>query len=284
MLRRRSFAVGCGLSFCLGVGLFGSVYLMPVFLAFVRRHDAFEIGTIMLVTGVAQLVAAPFAAIAGKPDRRALADRRRLRPVRGRARPERLSAAHRRLRRDVLAANRARRRHHVLPVAADADRARRAAAGGGRGCQRTVQPDAQSRRRHRHRADRYHSVWPQRDLCRRIFASACWRAISARQRRSGSIRPCLPTGRRDRRTMLRWRSSGRWSKRRRWRSASTRPGRCSPASRSWGCCWCRSRATRLSEAETRVENAHQNDRARRSSAAARSAPAADPKAACACGP
>jgi DHA2 family multidrug resistance protein len=62
-LKRRAFAAGCGLSFCLGVGLFGSVYLMPVFLAFVRRHDAFEIGTIMLVTGVAQLVTAPFAAI-----------------------------------------------------------------------------------------------------------------------------------------------------------------------------------------------------------------------------
>jgi MFS transporter, DHA2 family, multidrug resistance protein len=62
-LRRRSFAVGCALSFCLGVGLFGSVYLMPVFLAFVRRHDAFEIGAIMLVTGVAQLIAAPIAAI-----------------------------------------------------------------------------------------------------------------------------------------------------------------------------------------------------------------------------
>ena len=61
-LKRRSFALGCLLSFCLGVGLFGSVYLMPVFLAFVRGHDAFEIGTIMLVTGVAQLVTAPFAA------------------------------------------------------------------------------------------------------------------------------------------------------------------------------------------------------------------------------
>ena len=62
-LERRSFAVGCALSFCLGVGLFGSVYLMPVFLAFVRGHDAFEIGTIMLVTGVAQLVGAPLAVI-----------------------------------------------------------------------------------------------------------------------------------------------------------------------------------------------------------------------------
>ena len=62
-LKRRSFALGCALSFCLGVGLFGSVYLMPVFLAFVRGHDAFEIGTIMLVTGVSQLIAAPLAAV-----------------------------------------------------------------------------------------------------------------------------------------------------------------------------------------------------------------------------
>ncbi|MBV9460253.1 MAG: DHA2 family efflux MFS transporter permease subunit [Bradyrhizobium sp.] len=62
-LKRRSFALGCALSFCLGVGLFGSVYLMPVFLAFVRGHDAFEIGTIMLVTGMAQLIAAPIAAL-----------------------------------------------------------------------------------------------------------------------------------------------------------------------------------------------------------------------------
>jgi DHA2 family multidrug resistance protein len=60
-LSARVFAVGCALSFCLGVGLFGSVYLMPVFLAYVRRHDAFEIGTIMLVTGIAQLIAAPVA-------------------------------------------------------------------------------------------------------------------------------------------------------------------------------------------------------------------------------
>ena len=62
-LKQRSFAIGCALSFCLGVGLYGSVYLMPVFLAFVRSHDAFEIGTVMLVTGIAQLITAPFAAI-----------------------------------------------------------------------------------------------------------------------------------------------------------------------------------------------------------------------------
>ena len=57
----RNFTIGCILSFVLGIGLFGSVYLMPVFLAFVSGHNALEIGTIMLVTGVAQLSIAPIA-------------------------------------------------------------------------------------------------------------------------------------------------------------------------------------------------------------------------------
>jgi MFS transporter, DHA2 family, multidrug resistance protein len=57
----RNFLIGCLLSFVLGIGLFGSVYLMPVFLAFVRNHNALEIGTIMLVTGAAQLLMAPVA-------------------------------------------------------------------------------------------------------------------------------------------------------------------------------------------------------------------------------
>ena len=58
-LRDRSFAVGCAMSFCLGVGLFGSVYLMPVFLAFVRDRNALEIGSVMLVAGIEQLATAP---------------------------------------------------------------------------------------------------------------------------------------------------------------------------------------------------------------------------------
>lgn len=55
----RNFAIGCLLSFALGVGLFGSTYLMPFFLGLVREHNALEIGAIMLVSGVAQLAAAP---------------------------------------------------------------------------------------------------------------------------------------------------------------------------------------------------------------------------------
>src|SRR5688572_22093504 len=57
----RVFALGCWLSFLLGCGLYGSVYLMPVFLGLVRLHSAFEIGQVMLVTGVAQLLTAPIA-------------------------------------------------------------------------------------------------------------------------------------------------------------------------------------------------------------------------------
>jgi DHA2 family multidrug resistance protein len=47
------------LSFIVGIGLYGSVYLMPFFLAYVRGHGALAIGQIMLVTGAAQLISAP---------------------------------------------------------------------------------------------------------------------------------------------------------------------------------------------------------------------------------
>jgi DHA2 family multidrug resistance protein len=68
------FAVGCLLSFVLGIGLFGSVYMMPVFLFYVRGHSALEIGEIMLVTGMAQLATAPIAvALEQRVDARLLA-------------------------------------------------------------------------------------------------------------------------------------------------------------------------------------------------------------------
>src|SRR5262245_5223836 len=57
------FALGALLSFILGIGLYGAVYLMPVFLAYVRLHEALEIGRIMMVTGAAQLVMAPIAVV-----------------------------------------------------------------------------------------------------------------------------------------------------------------------------------------------------------------------------
>jgi len=62
----RNFMIGCFYSFVLGMGLFGSVYLTPLYLGLVRQHSAFEIGKIMIVMGVAQLATAPFAAMAEK--------------------------------------------------------------------------------------------------------------------------------------------------------------------------------------------------------------------------
>jgi MFS transporter, DHA2 family, multidrug resistance protein len=59
--RERNFAIGCGFSFALGVGLYGATYLLPVFLGLVRDYDALPIGKIMMVTGAAQLAIAPVA-------------------------------------------------------------------------------------------------------------------------------------------------------------------------------------------------------------------------------
>ena len=70
----RDFALGCWLSFALGMGLYGAVYLMPLFLGYIRQHSPLEIGAIMVVTGAAQLIAAPLASLADQRyDRRWLA-------------------------------------------------------------------------------------------------------------------------------------------------------------------------------------------------------------------
>ena len=61
LFSNRCFAVGCVLSFILGAGLFGTIYLMPVFLGLVRGHGALEVGETILVTGVVQLITAPLA-------------------------------------------------------------------------------------------------------------------------------------------------------------------------------------------------------------------------------
>src|SRR5262249_27850827 len=57
----RNVALGCLMRFLSCIRLYGSLYLMPVFLGFVRGHDSLEIGTIMLVTGITQLVTSPIA-------------------------------------------------------------------------------------------------------------------------------------------------------------------------------------------------------------------------------
>jgi DHA2 family multidrug resistance protein len=59
LLKDRPLLFGCILSFILGFALFGSVYLMPIFLAFVRGHGPLQIGLTIMVGGVSQLIIAP---------------------------------------------------------------------------------------------------------------------------------------------------------------------------------------------------------------------------------
>ena len=58
-----NFAFGSLFSIIIGLGLYGSVYVVPLFLGRVRGFDSLEIGETMFVTGVAMFFSAP---IAGK--------------------------------------------------------------------------------------------------------------------------------------------------------------------------------------------------------------------------
>lgn len=57
----RNFAVCSILAFTVGIGLYGSVYLQPLYLGQVRGYNAMQIGQVMFVTGVFMLLSAPFA-------------------------------------------------------------------------------------------------------------------------------------------------------------------------------------------------------------------------------
>jgi len=57
----RNFLAGCVFSFILGVGLYGSVYVIPLFLGRVRGYSSLEIGITMMVTGLFQFLSAPIA-------------------------------------------------------------------------------------------------------------------------------------------------------------------------------------------------------------------------------
>ena len=63
LLNDRYLAYGCAISFVLGIGLYGSVYLLPVFLTLVRYMRPVDIGLVVLVTGLSQLISAPLSVL-----------------------------------------------------------------------------------------------------------------------------------------------------------------------------------------------------------------------------
>jgi len=60
LLGRRNFALSSILSLSLGLGLYGSVYILPLYLASIQHFDAFQIGKVMMWSGLPQLFITPF--------------------------------------------------------------------------------------------------------------------------------------------------------------------------------------------------------------------------------
>jgi DHA2 family multidrug resistance protein len=56
----RNFAIGCLFSFTMGIGLYGAVYLIPLFLGRVRGYNSMQIGEVMFITGLCMFLAAPW--------------------------------------------------------------------------------------------------------------------------------------------------------------------------------------------------------------------------------
>lgn len=58
-LSNRNFLVGCILSFITGMGIFGPIYLIPLFLGYVRGLSAWQTGLIVSATGLGSLLGVP---------------------------------------------------------------------------------------------------------------------------------------------------------------------------------------------------------------------------------
>jgi DHA2 family multidrug resistance protein len=68
-----NFSAGSLFSFIVGIGLYGSVYVVPLFLGRVRGYDSLQIGETMFVTGAAMFASAPIAGmLARKMDLRVM--------------------------------------------------------------------------------------------------------------------------------------------------------------------------------------------------------------------
>jgi DHA2 family multidrug resistance protein len=55
----RNFGLGCLISFCLGIGLYGLTYMYPRYLAEVRGYSALMIGETMFISGITMFITAP---------------------------------------------------------------------------------------------------------------------------------------------------------------------------------------------------------------------------------
>ena len=63
LLARKDFAVGCAISVAFGLGMYGVMFALPVYLAQVQGYNAGQIGRTIMWSGIPQLVMMPLAAL-----------------------------------------------------------------------------------------------------------------------------------------------------------------------------------------------------------------------------
>ena len=151
LLARRNFGFGMLANFLLGVALYGSVFILPLYLSRIQGYNSEQIGMVLAWTGLPQLVLIPLVPRLMKRVRPAPRDRRRLCAVRRLQLHEHLYDDRLRLRPVVLAQRGPRGRPGAGVRAALGGRDRRHRGGECRLRLGAVQHDAQPRRRHRHR-------------------------------------------------------------------------------------------------------------------------------------
>ena len=59
LLRKRSLGVACAVNFASGLGLYGSIYILPLYLSQVQGYNALQIGEVQMWMGLPQLAVLP---------------------------------------------------------------------------------------------------------------------------------------------------------------------------------------------------------------------------------
>ncbi|MBD2439335.1 DHA2 family efflux MFS transporter permease subunit [Nostoc sp. FACHB-110] len=60
LLRYRNFALASIVNVSLGIGLYGSIYILPLYLAQIQQYNALQIGEVLIWAGIPQLFIIPF--------------------------------------------------------------------------------------------------------------------------------------------------------------------------------------------------------------------------------
>ncbi len=60
LFKRRSFVAACGVNLLSGLGLYGTVYILPLYLAQIQGYSSLQIGEVVMYVGLPQLLILPF--------------------------------------------------------------------------------------------------------------------------------------------------------------------------------------------------------------------------------